>query len=308
MSGSIKPLNQVSTENKTSLIHIDAAGLSDVAKTFIDHVANFWGGALRPTQIRRVAQAEADAALIKKMSEIQLDSLERRAFVRAQQEQIRHQENMEGIATEAAKGIKSTPTELIDEDWLEMFFQNARHISNADTQAIWAKILSSEYNQPGTISKRTLAVLNSLDRREAEIFRQVCRFTYHTDVEARPLILRSNDPIYSEAGITGAGLIDLESVGLISRYTFSATIEIPADNFPSLVPIGSGEITLAVSPAGGAKKTAKGAYHLPVGFIAFTRTGKELSTIADKENVPGFAEYVKARFEQDGFQVGILRS
>ena len=67
------------TDN-TSLVNIGE--LSKPATVLIEKVSDAVGGIFKPWQIRRVAQAEAEAEQIKATSQIEINDLQRRALQR----------------------------------------------------------------------------------------------------------------------------------------------------------------------------------------------------------------------------------
>ena len=69
---------------------------------FVDRIADAVGGVYRPTHIRRVAQAEADAAKIHALARIEVSEIERRAMDRLVHEEGRKQENIERITGKRA--------------------------------------------------------------------------------------------------------------------------------------------------------------------------------------------------------------
>ena len=61
---------------------INLGELSKPATVLIEKISDATGGIFRPFQIRRVAQAEADAEIIKASAKIEVSDLERRAMHR----------------------------------------------------------------------------------------------------------------------------------------------------------------------------------------------------------------------------------
>lgn len=78
-----------------SLINIGE--LSKPATVLIEKIADATGGIFRPFQIRRVAQAEADAEKTRAAAKIEVAELERRALHRFLNEEAKKQINIESI-------------------------------------------------------------------------------------------------------------------------------------------------------------------------------------------------------------------
>lgn len=74
----------------------------------------------------------------------------------------------------------------VDSEWYESFFDKAETISDDELQNIWAKILSSEVNAPGTINRRLLNALYLMDAEEAGAFRDIC----YMAINNNPFIFR----------------------------------------------------------------------------------------------------------------------
>jgi hypothetical protein len=153
----------------TSLVNVGE--LSKPATVLIEKISAAVGGICLPYQIKRVAQAEAEADLIRAKSEIRISDLQRRAVQRVIAEEGKKQENMEAITQKALPLLedKSQPQNLND-DWLAHFFEGGRIVSDQEMQQLWAKVLADEANSPGAFSKRTVSFLSTLEKREAVMF------------------------------------------------------------------------------------------------------------------------------------------
>ena len=85
---------------------VDLSNLSKPADTLIEKLSDVIGGLYEPRQIRKIAQAKADAALIEAKPRIEITELERRAMHRFVEEEARHQQNMENIVAKTIPEIK----------------------------------------------------------------------------------------------------------------------------------------------------------------------------------------------------------
>ena len=85
----------------TSNSLINLGELSKPADTLIKKVSEAVGGVFAPYQVKRMAKAEAEAALIKAQSEIQITDLHRRAMHRFIEEEAKRQKNIEDITAKA---------------------------------------------------------------------------------------------------------------------------------------------------------------------------------------------------------------
>jgi len=288
----------MSTENKISLVHIDIGGLSEIGKSVIDHLAKFIGGIAEPHQIKRIANAQSDAALIRATSEIHIQGLQQRAATRTIQEQARHQYNMESIALEAAKEVNSQGTRP-NEDWLEHFFQHARHISSTETQQLWSKILANEFEQPGQVSKKLLDILRSLDLPDAELFQKLCGHSVVVDGEPRPLFPASGHlhKLHEESGITVSRIKDLEAVGLVNLVTFKMGGELPPKSGKYHFKMGSYIIEAHIP------ESPKPKAGVSLGLTSFTKYGKELFHIINIEPSNEFKRHLKDQILRAGYSM-----
>ena len=84
---------------------------------------------------------------------------------------------MERITEKALPRLKegSNPNGM-DDDWVTNFFDKSRIVSDEEMQEIWAKVLAGEANAPGTYSKWAVNFLGCIDKRDAELFQNLCSF------------------------------------------------------------------------------------------------------------------------------------
>lgn len=61
-------------------------------------------------------------------------------------------------------------------DWFVRFFEDAGNISDEKVQELWAKVLAGEIDQPGSFSLRTLDMLRSLSKSEAETLQTIASY------------------------------------------------------------------------------------------------------------------------------------
>lgn len=61
-------------------------------------------------------------------------------------------------------------------DWFVRFFEDSGNISDEKIQDLWAKVLAGEIEQPGSFSLRTLDVLRSLSKSEAETLQTIASY------------------------------------------------------------------------------------------------------------------------------------
>lgn len=283
---------------KTGDIHLD--GLTKPATVLVEKICNAMGasfvGLCRPYQIKRVAKAEGEAAIIKIESDIKIEDLKRRAEERWLCEEAIRQANIESITCKSFSHLDENATpQKIEDDWITYFFDKSRLVSDEEMQDIWARILAGQANAPGKFSKRTIDCMASLEKTDAERFTKLCSFSLV--LETDPLIYDLEHHIYKENDITFITLNHLESIGLI--------------NFNSLVGYGRTDIPKEfsfVTDNGKSfrfKTSKEKNITLGLGKVFFTNIGQEIASICTPESVPGFEEYVIEQWKKQGFEVEV---
>jgi hypothetical protein len=117
----------------TSNSLVNLGDISKPADTLIKKVSHAVGGLLAPWQIKRVAKAETEAAIIKAQGEIQITDLHRRAMHRFVEEEARNQKNIEDITAKALPQLSDTSNpNAMDNDWITNFFEKSRIVSDGE--------------------------------------------------------------------------------------------------------------------------------------------------------------------------------
>lgn len=66
--------------------------------------------------------------------------------------------------------------EEIDDDWFAYWHERSKLVSDKDLQGVWAKILNTELNSQGSVSKKTLEYLSIAEKLELEMFSNLSQF------------------------------------------------------------------------------------------------------------------------------------
>src|SRR4051812_35072101 len=108
----------------------DLGEVSKPLTVLVERCCDVIGGAFLPFQIKRLAQAEAQAEKI-----------------RVRGEETRKQVNMENILRGADPLLSETAKPAdIESDWIANFFEKCRLVSDEQMQTIWSRILANEAN------------------------------------------------------------------------------------------------------------------------------------------------------------------
>lgn len=275
----------------TSNSIVNLGELSKPADTLIKKVSKAVGGYFAPYQIKRVAKAEAEAALIKAQNEIQITDLHRRAMHRFVEEEAQRQNNIEEITAQALPQLKDeAKPDAMEDDWITNYFDKCRLISDTQMQELWSRVLAGEANAPGTYSKRTVNYLSDLDKSDADFFSKVCGFRWLVDGGGDVvLIFEATAEIYTKNGVNFNSLIHLDSIGLVQfdSETGFAVMDLPK----KIVTSYFGKSCVLEFP------DDKG-NNLSVGKALLTKVGEELAPICGCKPVDGFWEYVQKRWKK----------
>ena len=65
------------------------------------------------------------------------------------------------------------PGSAPSDEWLHHFVDGAKFMSDDDLRSLWGRVLAQEIRQTGTVSKRTLGVLKTMDKKTALAFQRL---------------------------------------------------------------------------------------------------------------------------------------
>ena len=171
---------------------------------------------------------------------------------------------------------------LISNDWIANWRDKARLVSDEEMELLWAQLLAGEVNSPGTYSPKAVNMLADMDRSDAQLFHDLCRFQvmrYEFEFGPRdtiPLVIDPSDDIYKSNGVTDEGLLALEDIGLI-RYP--------------MLPNLPGRVQAFAYSGGWLLNYSAG--HVETGRISWTYNGKQMSKLClPLESPTGFEQYL----------------
>lgn len=268
---------------KISLIDLD--GLAEPGKVLVEKVSEAVGGIFKPYQIERIAIAEANATIIKTKAEIEATELQHRALRRFLSEEALKQKNIESITRKTIPLLSdNAQPNNIEKDWLVDFFDKSRLISNEEIQDLWAQILAREATAPGTYSKRTILLMSTLDKNEAQLFMKLCAFSWNVNGLV-PLIFDEHNEIYINNGISFNSLRHLDAIGLISFEPLAGYRRMKLGK-NMVISYQNKKLTLELPN--------EKDNDFSLGKVMFTDAGLQLTNIFKPQEVDGFFEYVKA--------------
>ena len=122
------------------------------------------------------------------------------------------EEEIENTAQEGAAAAEEGD-QPIDPDWAYRWKDKAEQISIEEMQRLWAKVLAGENNHPGSYSLRTLDLLFSLRKSEADLIAKAANFCFD-----RSFIYKT--PEYLDThGLPFGALMELENMGVLTGVT-----------------------------------------------------------------------------------------
>ncbi|HEX9896238.1 MAG TPA: DUF2806 domain-containing protein [Dehalococcoidales bacterium] len=276
-----------------SLIKIDGEWAKP-ATVLIEKIAEAVGGLSKPYQIKRVAKAKAEAELIEAQAERKITALRRRALTRFITEEAKKQENIESITKKALPQLnESSDPQNIENDWITNFFDKCRIVSDEEMQILWAKILAGEANSPRTYSKRTVNLLSSLDKYDAQLFTNFCRFSFEF-AGLESFVYDLTEAIYKNQKINFDSLVHLDNAGLI-RFDPSGGFAVIDLSSPFDIHYYGNALRVSFNNLPNNK--------IDIGKTMFTATGLELAKICSSTPVDGFLDYVIKKLTEQGLTV-----
>lgn len=272
-----------------------AAAAGNPASIFIKKVSAAIEGGLRPWQLRRVASAETDAAVIKAEGDGKIAEIQQRAALRVAAEEVRNQQNIEAPIIKALPNIREdAKPEEMDDDWLANFFDKCRLISNEEMQNLWAQVLAGEANSPGAFSLRTINFLSSLSQQEAQYFKILCSYNWKVadggilsiifDIGDKDLPIKLSFKQFQH--LRDIGLIEFQA-GMFSNG-YSLTVEKYVFSYSDK----SFEVSCEVKPEIQENEPA-----ISIGKVLLTQTGLELASICQPNYDERIVEYVMKNWQ-----------
>lgn len=271
-----------------------AAALSVPVNTLIKKISNAIGMVYEPIHTVRMANAEATAERAKTLSAIENASLSARADRQLKLEAMNFQMNMESVIEHALPLItEDACPENLEDDWLVNFFQKSRLVSDEKMQDVWARVLAGEANTPGSFSRRTVNLLNDLDRHDATKFEIICRFVCSIDEDTDPWVLDTSSDFYRNNGINMSLVMHLNSLNLI-QHTGLGSLLIETEKQQVQATYFDQKFSVILGMPGEEK------YKLNCGKVAFTKAGKELMSLVHADPVSGFVAFLAEKMHDEG--------
>lgn len=273
----------------TSIVNL--GDLTKPATVLIEKISDAIGVLYEPRKIRKKAEAEAEAEKIKAIATIELTEIQQRAMTRLINQEAIKQENIENITAQAVNLLPAhADSEGLDKDWIAHFFSKCELVSDQEMQSLWANLLSSEATAPGTYSKRTIDLIATMDKNDAELFTKLAQFCW-VIAEPTPLIWDYESQIYTHHGITFSGLKHLDAIGLISFDSNNGYLRNGLGKHVDISYFDNRTI---------ANFTQESDNKIILGKVILTQAGKQLFSICGAEKNQKFYEYSADEIKKQG--------
>jgi hypothetical protein len=244
----------------------------------------------------------ADKIKAKGETDVKLELVRRRGLQRLAAEETKKQIRLEAIYGETFQmclesGVGSATIEQMDDDLIVFHSEKARLVSDKEMQILWARVLASEAEAPGSFSKRTLEMLSVLEKKEAHLFTSLCRFVVRQNSEPIPAILIYPDwhILYTDRGLDTETRVHLGVIGLVQVPGVSNNNRLYDSPTVDLEYFGDHR-TFQISKTW--QQTGK--YMFPYGYVDLTKVGRELAKIAGAQPVEGFFDFLEAEWAKVG--------
>ena len=277
----------------------DLVGLSKPLTRLIEVVSTGIGTYWAPKQKIRMAVAEAQAAKILALNEMEILQIkegkqallpyidqqlispvhqledvpiEFRAATRLKTQFLFEQDNIESIAGKAIHYLPETiEGSQVDRDWIHKYFKLAAEISKSEMQEMWAKVLAQEVSRPGQFSRRSLDTLSSLSKEEGDIFVIACSIVFNGDC----ILLPNDSSLLNDMTVYPIPHLDMLSLinaGLVSSLESAYFVQAEIENQTFPLPTKSG--TLLVKPPQSGQK-------VEIKVRVLTEAGRQLASLVE---------------------------
>lgn len=247
----------------------------------MDKISDVTGWVATPKG-NKVYQLEAEKYLIEKIKQdSNMPEMAKAVCISNVRKLIREYQNQYNVFATAMEFLdNSANPDEVDDDWLSYFFDNAKCVSKEELLILWGQILAREINQPNRVPKALINILSTIDFEDAMSFKKLASFSLEMDGMFLPVIFISKKEIYESNGLKMDDIIRLQNTGLIQYndllYSMYLSVESKVAYFDTEIDV-------------------RGREEICVGNVILSKAGQELmSVVADKIEIDGFAEFVKA--------------
>ena len=246
----------------------------------IENVRKLIEGIVPSIRLNSIINDAHEKNLLSLIENKDVDSFSKEVFLCNYKKMLYEAKNCDDILRNAIQLIEkeSNPREP-EVDWLEFFFDRAKIISNDEIKEIWSKLLASEINKHGSVSKSLIHAISIMSRDEAIAFCSICRYCMYDwkDIGIKHPFIFYSQNVKAYTKLSHSSLKALDNHGIIEY--------LPKDEFvfnkKKVVRYGNNAIEIR----GDSKNEDK----ILSGNICLTKDGQTLFEIVGNE----FKEYRK---------------
>lgn len=267
-------------DDNKSLVSVDLQPVADVANNFMNKISSAIGWVFT----RNTAEKISLDVYIDEIKKMDIPPLEKASLIYNAKKDIKEYSNQTSIVSKSFVYLNNNAQpKKMEDDWLVKFMDKCRTVSDKEFQTLWAMVLARECNVPGSIPIRVLAVLDYMDRKEAESFTNICRTVITFGNDCTPFIDRSRLGEYISYDITFESLMNLEALGLIatSLGPFNAPYSLSGDGL-SIPVLRYFDHEYCIP------RKDRGNYSVVIGNVVFTRAGEALYKALTVDEIEGF--------------------
>ena len=208
-------------------------------------------------------------------------------------------------------GADNGEEQIISDDWLNNFENEARQKSTKDMQLRFGRILAGEIKKPGSYSIQAVRTLGELNQNDAILFKKLCSICVILEIPTVGHVLDVRVP--SIGGNAGSNALSKYGLGfdqlnilngfglIVSDYNswFDYQLCIANENSPITIPFRhqGRDWVLLPSPEREQSKEFR------VSGVALSRVGRELFPIADQDPMEDYIQELKTFFAQQDLQM-----
>lgn len=215
--------------------------------------------------------------------------------MKKQMKMIKNQGKIAEIAIQNAKEERKFASgSKVSEDWLEHFMNSAAFVSDENMQLIWGKILSNEFDNPGTTPLSMARILSEMQPAYAKAFRKLCGMRFYLisisdDGKVAnaswevAVPFSKNGEFMGKLGISLEMINELETIGVIKLNGDRGFSAAGTNAKKALVYINGRTLETIQQPPDG----------IPIGNVLLTSAGEALQKITEVAIIEGYDEVMK---------------
>lgn len=260
--------------NMDSLVSINFEGLSNVASKLMDV---FFGEnsafALKKNQKKLALETYNKSVL-----ESNLHDFVKAACISNGEKTLKEFSNQCDIAYLATQMLSDDAhPEKLDEGWIASFKDKAGRIYSDDLKLLWARVLSGECENAGSIPLLLLDILCKMDVESAKDFSALSRVSVKIGDSCAPIIIQDKLDDYKKWGISFDSLVNMRAIGLIEMdFGFATGYTVTSTELPNKITYFENEYCFSHNMS------------TFVGNVIYTKCGKELCNVLEVEEIEGF--------------------